>query len=407
MGVNETPEQPDPDDQDVAGDPATDPDPEDAAPVEDDVDPAVTVGDITQPAAAVHGDPDEDVVRLGGEAERRGPAPALVLAGILLVLALVIGGGVFLASGSGDGPAFQVGDDATSVEDLATSLDELSTDGLGDVARAPEEGDAQQRSVLAQFMSSLIVEDILTREADARGVEVAEADVDAELDSLLEEAFGGDQAAFDDVVSQSGLTAEGVRQQIRTTLLVERLTEDDLGGIEVTDAEVQEIYDAQFATGNVSHILTETEEEAQAVLDRLESGEDFATVAAEVSLDTGSAAQGGALGPFVPGSFVEEFEDAVVATDPGDLTGPVETQFGFHVITVEEPPALEEVRDQIAEGLRAQALDVGVQDLLADLDEAYEVTVGEAYGTWSGLLGGGVQPPAVDPTALEEPTPAQ
>jgi len=149
----------------------------------------------------------------------------------------------------------------------------------------------------------------------------------------------------------------------------------------VTEAAVQAAYDATYATTepvrewNASHILVATPEEAQAVEERLAAGEDFAVVAAEVSTDTGSGAQGGELGWFSAGMMVPEFETGVAALAAGEVSAPIESQFGWHVIRLNETrdkpaPAIEEVRAEI----EAQVRDEAVQARLAELTAAGRVT---------------------------------
>jgi len=82
------------------------------------------------------------------------------------------------------------------------------------------------------------------------------------------------------------------------------------------------------------HILVETEEEARATYERLRKGEDFATVAKEVSKDTGSGANGGDLGWFGKGAMVTEFETAAFAMKVGEISKPIKSQFGYHIIQV-------------------------------------------------------------------------
>ena len=108
------------------------------------------------------------------------------------------------------------------------------------------------------------------------------------------------------------------------------------------------------------HILVEEEDEAAAVLARLEAGEEFADIAREVSQDPGSARNGGDLGFFTAGRMVAPFSAAAFELEPGEISDPVETQFGWHVIKVEERratqlPQFEDMREQIENFLTRQA----------------------------------------------------
>jgi foldase protein PrsA len=140
----------------------------------------------------------------------------------------------------------------------------------------------------------------------------------------------------------------------------------------------------------VSHILVATESEATAALDRLEAGEDFATVAGEVSTDPSGASSGGALlnqdgTPCIPfdqftTGFVPEFVEGALAAEVGVPTQPVESQFGFHVILVRP---FDEIREGLVPLLQGTASQVRLGELVADA----EVTVSPSIGTWSGDTG--------------------
>jgi len=149
----------------------------------------------------------------------------------------------------------------------------------------------------------------------------------------------------------------------------------------LTDENIQAFYDenvggAEPATEyNASHILVATLEEAEAVLERLAAEEAFADLAVELSQDPGSGTNGGSLGWFGAGMMVEPFEIAVMALEVGAVSDPVETQFGFHIITLNEtrdvtPPALEDIRAEIEGAIR----DETIQSTLAELSEAAEIT---------------------------------
>ena len=144
----------------------------------------------------------------------------------------------------------------------------------------------------------------------------------------------------------------------------------------VTNEALQSAYDAQY--GNVEpqtewrarHILVASEEEAIAVKVRLSDGEDFAAVAQEVSTDTSSGAQGGELGWFGPGMMVPEFEQAVTGLEVGQVSDPVESQFGWHLVELEETrpqaaPTLEDVRGEIEGQVQQQAIEARLQELEA------------------------------------------
>jgi peptidyl-prolyl cis-trans isomerase C len=107
------------------------------------------------------------------------------------------------------------------------------------------------------------------------------------------------------------------------------------------------------------HILVEGEDEAKAILEQLKGGADFATLAKEKSKDPG-AAEGGDLGYFTKDQMVPEFADVAFKMYPGQLSNPVKTQFGWHVIKVEDrrtkqPPEFDKVKDQIEAFLTRKA----------------------------------------------------
>ena len=149
----------------------------------------------------------------------------------------------------------------------------------------------------------------------------------------------------------------------------------------VSDADLQAAYDAQFGNVepeqeyNASHILVESEEDAQAVVAELEGGADFAELAKDRSTGP-SGPNGGNLGWFGKGQMVPEFEGAVLALEPETVSAPVQTQFGWHVVRLNEvrdvpPPTLDEARGQLEQELRQQR----ITDRVASLREAAEVEV--------------------------------
>lgn len=139
----------------------------------------------------------------------------------------------------------------------------------------------------------------------------------------------------------------------------------------VSEAEIQKAYDAKYKDMapsleyHASHILVDSEDKAKALLAEIEGGKPFADVAKANSTD-GSAASGGDLGWFGLGAMVKPFEDAVVAASVGKVVGPVQTDFGWHLILVAETrtkaaPPLADVQDQIAAEVQKAAVEAFIK----------------------------------------------
>ena len=148
---------------------------------------------------------------------------------------------------------------------------------------------------------------------------------------------------------------------------------DDLLAGAMTEAAVQEAYDAKYTEAepttewNASHILVETEEQASALAERARNGEDFAQLARDHSTGP-SGPNGGQLGWFNTGMMVAPFEQAVATMEAEGISDPVQTQFGWHVIRLNETrlkdvPPLEEVREEIEMELQQQLVDARVNEL--------------------------------------------
>ncbi|ETX15718.1 peptidyl-prolyl cis-trans isomerase [Roseivivax halodurans JCM 10272] len=192
-----------------------------------------------------------------------------------------------------------------------------------------------------------------------------------------------DQLIQQEVLAQSDMAEETERVTLaldnERRALVASEAVNAMGAELVSEEDVQAAYDAQYAEGgqgeeyNAAHILVETEEEAQEIVSELEGGADFATLAQERSTGP-SGPNGGALGWFSAGQMVAPFEEAVAGLEAGEISDPVQTQFGWHVIQLnetrqKEAPALEEVRPQIEQELQTQAMQTRIQELV----EAAEV----------------------------------
>ncbi|MAW08270.1 MAG: peptidylprolyl isomerase, partial [Halobacteriovoraceae bacterium] len=182
---------------------------------------------------------------------------------------------------------------------------------------------------------------------------VARAKLPAQYQSLPDDVLFN--ALLDQLIQQTALKQQlhgDVPEHVRLTveneersLLASEVIESIMAGAQTEDA-IRDAYDAKYSTGdggdefNASHILVETEEEAKEIKGELDAGADFAALAQESSIGP-SGPNGGSLGWFGNGRMVPEFEAAVAAMRAGDVSQPVKTQFGWHVIKLNERRKLE------------------------------------------------------------------
>jgi peptidyl-prolyl cis-trans isomerase C len=187
---------------------------------------------------------------------------------------------------------------------------------------------------------------------------------------------------------------EQARMSILQEVWLQRRVEERM-----TDEAVQQAYD-EFLEANppgeevkARHILVETEEEAGQIIQQLDEGADFSELAAEHSIGP-SGEEGGDLGWFQEGQMVEPFGEVAFALDVGDYSeDPVETQFGWHVIKVDdrrtvEPPSLEEVRDRLEGQLAQGIIQQVIQDLRAEADIELVGPAAEAAEGAEGVMPG-------------------
>lgn len=193
--------------------------------------------------------------------------------------------------------------------------------------------------------------------------------------SALAQSFGADDPLY------VQLSIENEHRALRAAEEIDLLLKSNL-----TEADIQAAYDAEYSEGfggdefNASHILLDTEEEAKAVKTMLDGGSDFAALAAEKSTGP-SGPNGGSLGWFGLGAMVPEFEASVTSLEPGQVSEPIQTQFGWHIVKLNEQrkktaPLLNEVREEIANRLQSELL----ENHVAELTSAAEIERPEIEG---------------------------
>ncbi|MEK3909412.1 peptidylprolyl isomerase [Oceanobacillus sp. FSL W7-1309] len=220
-----------------------------------------------------------------------------------------------------------------------------------------------------------ILEEMITIKVLENNYEVTEEDVNAEIQSMKDTY--GDQ--YDSIIEQNFGSEDELREIIRISLLQEAAIAED---IEITEEDLEQEYNRQNTEIEAQHILVADEDTANEVKQKLDEGEDFAELAKEYSTD-GSAEDGGDLGYFSTGEMVPEFEEAAYNMEVDEISDPVQSQFGFHIIKVndirdkeESIGKFEDVKEDLRRELLTKRMDVTkVQEKMDSLIEDAKVDI--------------------------------
>jgi foldase protein PrsA len=255
----------------------------------------------------------------------------------------------------------------------------------------PKTGSPEYNSLRDSIVASLVERAEFELEAEEMDIEVTDEEVDKRLDQRRKETGLEDDDKYRKELAKQGLTDEQVRDEIRARLISEKLYEAVTSTVKVTDADVKAYYDknkAQFErpeSREVRHILVKKKDLADDIRAQLESGADFAKLAKRYSEDTSSADKGGKY-TAVKGQSVEEFDKFVFDAETGDLSQPVKTQFGWHVIEVlsdikpKSVTPLNEVEQSVRDTLLREKQNEAMRKWVNDLDEKYADQIAYAPG---------------------------
>jgi parvulin-like peptidyl-prolyl isomerase len=260
------------------------------------------------------------------------------------------------------------------------------------------QGSAEVRSLefYRRVLDDLIGAELLFQQSRERNLAATADEVSRQLEAMR----GGfpDPAQFAQALASRGLTLDGLRSQVEKNMSIQKLIESDIAPkVSVTEEAVRKFYDEnsdqmrQPDRLRVRHILKqvapeaspEVREAARAALEKIReqatSGTDFAALAREHSEDPGSAANGGEL-TIGPGETVPEFEQAAFTLAPGGISPVIETQFGFHVIELQEKIAgqlvpYEQVQPRIQQFLQQREVQEQIQGAVEILKKSAEVEV--------------------------------
>lgn len=220
---------------------------------------------------------------------------------------------------------------------LALSKDKAIAKIDGDAISKDELYDVMVKQYGAATVEQLIADKIVASEAKKQKITISDEELNKEVDKL-KESYGGEEG-FEQVLASNNTTVDVLKEDLKNYLTMRKLIEPQ---IEITDEELKTYFDenkdslGEAEQVKASHILIEDESTAKEIKQKLADGADFAELAKEYSTDEGSKENGGELGFFPRGTMVTEFEDVAFSLPINEISEPVKSDYGYHIIKVEE-----------------------------------------------------------------------
>jgi parvulin-like peptidyl-prolyl isomerase len=252
----------------------------------------------------------------------------------------------------------------------------------------PKAGTPEFKNLQNQGLEYLVRRAEFEQKADDMDVKVTDQQVDERLTQLKKQFYGGDDKKFQASLKKLLLTEAQVKKDVRAQLLEEALYKKVTEDVKVSDKEIEDFYNKnkaqykQAATREVRHILVKTKAEADALHKQLENGADFAKLAKQNSEDPGSKGQGGKL-TVSQGQTVPPFDKAAFSLDKGQLSEPIKTQYGWHIIealsdvkkatTTPLDQVKEAIKQQLVSEKKTKAMREWIDGLKDEFDVNYQV----------------------------------
>lgn len=236
--------------------------------------------------------------------------------------------------------------------------------------------DSQVLSLKKRVLDQLIDRQLIEQKMKEKGLmeEVSDDKVEARLDKIVKDSQFKSKEELGKRLEQAGRSLDGIRKQLKQSLAMQMLFDEVLKDIEVTDKEIK----ANYEEISASHILIKNEEKsdkeakdkAEEAIEEIEAGTEFSKVAKEYS-EGPSAKRGGKLGSFNRGKMVEAFEDEAFQLEEGEISNPVKTKFGYHVIKVTDKKEAEgqefkkqktKIKDKLLNQKKKEAFDKWISE---------------------------------------------
>jgi peptidyl-prolyl cis-trans isomerase C len=246
----------------------------------------------------------------------------------------------------------------------------------------PKAGSTEYEQLKGQAITFLVQQAEVEEQAKKLGVDVSDDKVDKEIARYKKQFYGGSDARYEKAVKQQGLTDDQAREAIRQQLISQALFKKVTGDVKVSDADIKQYYNThktqyvQPESRDVRHILVTKKALADSLYQQVKSGANFAKLAKKYSKDPGSASNGGKL-TVSKGQTVPEFDKTAFSLKTGEVSPPVHTQYGYHIIQAlsavkaAKTTSLAQVRASIQQQLQQQKKNDQITKWLADTKKSY------------------------------------
>jgi foldase protein PrsA len=315
---------------------------------------------------------------------------SVLLLALVASLALVACGG----SGSGDvppGAIAVVGDKTVTKEQFDAFMEQQKKSAEAKGQTFPQAGTPDYEAVKASVVRGLVEEREWELEGESMGIKVTDQEVDAQLKQLKQQFFKGDEQKYQAELAKQGLTDQQVRDELRTRILSNKIFAAVTKKAQVSETDIANYYKQNSAnyqqpeSRDVRHILVKSKAQAEDLYNRIKAGADFATLAKKYTQDQASKANGGKFTAY-KGRTVAPFDEFVFSAKTGELSNPIKTKFGWHIIQVlsavkpaSETP-LSEVHDSIKTTLTQQKQNTAMKNWIANLKTKYADQISYAPG---------------------------
>lgn len=228
----------------------------------------------------------------------------------------------------------------------------------------------------SSLLDNMILEKLMVEAAGKEGITISDEELKTQLDEF--KAYFDTDEEYKKFLEEKAMSEEYLTEALKKEYLINHYLAVKIENLQPTDEELKTLFNDLKMNEQVRarHILVETEDEAKAVIDRINKGEKFEDLAKELSTDTGSGANGGDLDYFSYTDMVQPFSEAAFSLEIGRISEPVQSEFGYHVIEVtdkkvDDTITVEAKKDELTEYYKSYKY----EDLLAELKENANIVI--------------------------------